>query len=167
MLTEITVTVPPTIASLDIVLDAASVAVTEESLRQVVGEVARRGRLELADLTGAHRQLMRDDSQESRTAGTLRTVQNWIGGGDFCPRGAVHVPQAACPCPVLDGRSGGVRQPPRPARAPNEVIRPVATSPPPTATHRTEWSAALVTDIATSATAPTRVLHSKRKSSTA
>ena len=118
MLTEITVAVPPTIASLDLVLDAASVAVTEESLSQVVGEVARRGRLELADLTGAHRQL-------------------------------------------------SVRQPPRPARAPNGVIRPVATSPPPTATHRTEWSAALVTDIATSATAPTRVLHSKRKSSTA
>ena len=35
---------------------------------------------------------MHDDALESAAAGELRTVQNWIGGSDFSPRGALYIP---------------------------------------------------------------------------
>lgn len=35
---------------------------------------------------------MRDDEFESAYAGQLRDMQNWIGGSDFSPRGALYVP---------------------------------------------------------------------------
>ncbi|WP_454049889.1 Fic family protein [Cellulomonas sp. Marseille-Q8402] len=55
--------------------------------------VARaRDGVELADVLAAHRLLMADDPEEKWDAGTLRTVQNWIGGSNRSPRGAVHVP---------------------------------------------------------------------------
>jgi Fic family protein len=52
------------------------------------------GGVELADVLAAHRPLMADDPAEKWDAGTLRTVQNWIGGSNRSPRGAVHVPPA-------------------------------------------------------------------------
>ena len=35
---------------------------------------------------------MRDDPGESAYAGRLRDMQNWIGGSDHSPRGALYVP---------------------------------------------------------------------------
>ncbi|WP_313405371.1 Fic family protein [Aeromicrobium sp.] len=39
-----------------------------------------------------HRALLSDDMLERSTAGHYRTSQNWIGGSDHSPLGAVHVP---------------------------------------------------------------------------
>lgn len=52
---------------------------------------AERG-IDLPDLLAAHSILMRDNPLEARQAGTLRDVQNWIGGSDFSPRTADYVP---------------------------------------------------------------------------
>ena len=46
-------------------------------------------------LLDAHRALLERDRFESGYAGRYRDVQNWIGGSDFSPRGAVHVPAPA------------------------------------------------------------------------
>ncbi|AUN38691.1 Fic family protein [Tsukamurella tyrosinosolvens] len=50
------------------------------------------GTITAADLLSAHRQLMEGNVAEAPTAGTFRTVQNWIGGSDYTPRGALFVP---------------------------------------------------------------------------
>ncbi len=40
----------------------------------------------------AHHVLLDGDLLEGQYAGTYRPVQNWLGGSDFSPRGALHVP---------------------------------------------------------------------------
>lgn len=50
--------------------------------------------VDLDDILAAHRPLMADDAEEKWDAGTLRGVQNWIGGSNRTPRGAVHIPPA-------------------------------------------------------------------------
>jgi len=40
----------------------------------------------------AHARLLEGDPLEGQFAGRYRVQQNWIGGSDFTPRGAVHVP---------------------------------------------------------------------------
>lgn len=46
-------------------------------------------------LNSAHHRLMRHDLLDAKHAGAWRTMQNWIGGSDHSPRGAVHVPPPA------------------------------------------------------------------------
>lgn len=48
--------------------------------------------LALEAIHHAHLLLLGDDPIEGRHAGAGREVQNWIGGSDFSPRGAVYVP---------------------------------------------------------------------------
>jgi len=48
--------------------------------------------IHMDDVLEAHRKLMQDDPVDSRYAGRLRDMQNWIGGSDYSPAGAVHVP---------------------------------------------------------------------------
>lgn len=55
----------------------------------------------LDDILAAHRPLMADDAEEKWDAGKLRRVQNWIGGSNRSPRGAVHVPPAPERVPEL------------------------------------------------------------------
>ncbi|WP_213281163.1 Fic family protein [Cellulomonas hominis] len=55
----------------------------------------------LDDILAAHRPLMADDPEEKWDAGTLRTVQNWTGGSNRSPRGALHVPPAPSLLPAL------------------------------------------------------------------
>lgn len=43
-------------------------------------------------ILAAHRVLLEGDILEGQYAGKYRPVQNWIGGSDFSPRNAVHVP---------------------------------------------------------------------------
>lgn len=52
------------------------------------------GGVHLHDILAAHRPLMADDPEEKWDAGRLRSVQNWIGGSNLSPLGAVHVPPA-------------------------------------------------------------------------
>jgi len=57
--------------------------------------------IELDDILAAHRPLMAGDVEEKWDAGRLRTVQNWIGGSQRSPLGAVHVPPAPARVPAL------------------------------------------------------------------
>ena len=50
------------------------------------------GPLDLETLLDAHRRLMRDDPIDGPYAGRWRDMQNWIGGSDHSPRGAIYVP---------------------------------------------------------------------------
>lgn len=55
-------------------------------------EKAGDGEIAISDILEAHRQLMFEDPVDAATAGQFRQVQNWIGGSDFSPRGALYVP---------------------------------------------------------------------------
>lgn len=72
--------------------DAQSTVAAVHALTSMVSTAGETGRIELDDLLGAHRKLMQDDPTDGRYAGQVRDVQNWIGGSDYSPRGAVHVP---------------------------------------------------------------------------
>jgi Fic family protein len=48
--------------------------------------------IELDAILRAHELLMRDEPGERENAGRLRDVQNWIGGSQYTPRGALYVP---------------------------------------------------------------------------
>lgn len=55
----------------------------------------------LERLLAAHVPLMAGDPLERGSAGRLRTVQDWIGGSNRSPRGAIHVPPAPARIPDL------------------------------------------------------------------
>lgn len=71
---------------------AVSMVAATTALDRLLGDVARSGRIELDAITSAHEALMRDEPGEAAYAGRLRDVQNWIGGSDHSPRGALYVP---------------------------------------------------------------------------
>lgn len=73
---------------------ATSMVAASTALHSLVTSVADRGRFELEDLLVAHHALMKDDPLEATYAGRLRDMQNWIGGSDYSPRDALHVPPA-------------------------------------------------------------------------
>jgi Fic family protein len=50
------------------------------------------GAVTLPDLLLAHKVLMASDALDAKYAGQLRSVQNWVGGSDYSPRGAELVP---------------------------------------------------------------------------
>ena len=52
-------------------------------------------------LCEAHRELLAADFLEGSNAGCYRTVQNWIGGSNYSPRGAVHIPPPPADVPGL------------------------------------------------------------------
>jgi Fic family protein len=62
------------------------------ALDTMIRDVQRDGRVELAAITAAHEALMRGDPLDAGYAGRLRDMQNWIGGSDYSPRGALYVP---------------------------------------------------------------------------
>lgn len=71
---------------------AVSMVAATTALHAMVEGVQKSGNITLVSLTTAHEALMRDDLDERRYAGVLRAVQNWIGGSDFSPRGALYIP---------------------------------------------------------------------------
>ncbi|GGF10767.1 Fic family protein [Subtercola lobariae] len=71
------------------------------ALTAFVDAVGEAGRINLDDMLHAHRALMADDLTESSYAGRIRDVQNWIGGSDYTPRDAIHVPPAPSRLPGL------------------------------------------------------------------
>ncbi|MDT0158261.1 Fic family protein [Microbacterium sp. ARD32] len=73
---------------------ATSMVAASTALHSLVTVVGERGRFELDDLLVAHRALMHDDPMEAAYAGRLRDMQNWIGGSDYSPRDALHIPPA-------------------------------------------------------------------------
>ena len=73
---------------------AVSMVAASAALHQLVTVVGEHGFFSLEDLLAAHRALMQDDPYEAEYAGRLRDMQNWVGGSDYSPRGALHVPPA-------------------------------------------------------------------------
>lgn len=50
------------------------------------------GNISMQGLLGAHQLLMSPDYYAARDSGALREVQNWIGGSDYSPIGALYIP---------------------------------------------------------------------------
>lgn len=73
---------------------ATSMVAASSALHQLITNIGDAGRFDLSDITDAHRALVIDDPQEAPYADRLRDMQNWIGGSDHSPRGALHVPPA-------------------------------------------------------------------------
>jgi len=80
---------------------ATSMVAASTALHDLVTGVAAHGRFTMESLLAAHRALMKDDPFEAAYAGRLRDMQNWIGGSDYSPRDALHVPPAPERVPVL------------------------------------------------------------------
>ncbi|WP_067565363.1 Fic family protein [Nocardia acidivorans] len=64
-------------------------------------DAAGSGAVTLDDLLTAHRLLMDTDYYTARDGGRLRDVQNWIGGSDYTPIDASHVPPPPDSVPEL------------------------------------------------------------------
>lgn len=73
---------------------ATSMVAAAEALQNLVLRAGQVGQIRLQDLLQAHRLLMQHDDHpgDRRWAGRLRQEQNWIGGSDYSPRDAAHIP---------------------------------------------------------------------------
>ncbi|MCJ1695914.1 Fic family protein [Rathayibacter caricis] len=71
---------------------ALSMVAATEALTTMVDRAGDSGTIEEEALLAAHRTLLADDPMDGRYAGAYRTMQNWIGGSDYSPRDAIHVP---------------------------------------------------------------------------
>lgn len=71
---------------------AVSMVASTNALDDLIRSVEGNKEIEVERITRAHRILMTDDPHEWPSAGQVREVQNWIGGSDYSPRGAVYVP---------------------------------------------------------------------------
>ena len=71
---------------------ASSMVAATRALAQMIDRAGDHGTIRLVDILGAHQTLMHSDRIDGGYAGQLRDVQNWIGGSDHSPLGAVHVP---------------------------------------------------------------------------
>jgi Fic family protein len=74
--------------------NASAVAMVSASraMERLIASVSTSRRVALNDLLDAHRSLMADDPRERGLAGRVRAVQNWVGGSDYSPRGALLIP---------------------------------------------------------------------------
>lgn len=72
---------------------ATSMVAASRALHELITTVGC-GDFEMGYLVSAHHALMVDDPDEADYAGRIRDVQNWIGGSDHSPRGALFVPPA-------------------------------------------------------------------------
>lgn len=80
---------------------ATSMVAASTALHALVSDAGESGRVALDDLLVAHYALMKDDPEETRYAGRVRDVQNWVGGSDYSPRRALHVPPTPSRIPEL------------------------------------------------------------------
>ena len=71
---------------------ATSMVAATNATDVLLTKVTDTRRIELADLTAAHYELMRDDPTDGDYAGRVRDMQNWIGGSKHSPRDALYVP---------------------------------------------------------------------------
>lgn len=62
------------------------------AMSRLVESVTATDAIETEQILAAHEALMKHDATDWHYAGRWRDVQNWIGGSDYSPRGAVHVP---------------------------------------------------------------------------
>ncbi|MFC8801143.1 Fic family protein [Promicromonospora sp. NPDC057138] len=71
---------------------ATSMVASTHALEHLIASVAGGADLTLTNIHRAHAALMADDPYEKDYAGRFRDMQNWIGGSDYSPRGALFVP---------------------------------------------------------------------------
>lgn len=71
---------------------ASSMVASTDALKDLIDSVDHGGTVDLDNILTAHATLMSDDPHELPYAGRSRDVQNWIGGSDHSPRGAMYVP---------------------------------------------------------------------------
>jgi Fic family protein len=74
---------------------ANSMVAAAEAVQNMINDAGATGEVRLEALLAAHKTLMKDDPMDGTHAGSFRDVQNWIGGSDYSPRGAIHVPPPA------------------------------------------------------------------------
>lgn len=72
--------------------NARSMVAVADAVQFMIDDAGKSGMVRLESLLQAHHTLMKDDPVDWKHAGKIRDVQNWIGGSDYSPRGAVHVP---------------------------------------------------------------------------
>lgn len=72
--------------------NARSMVAAADAVQGMIDAAGHASEIRLVDLLAAHHTLMKDDPVDAPYAGRLRDVQNWIGGSDYSPRGAIHVP---------------------------------------------------------------------------
>lgn len=81
--------------------EARTTLAAAEAIESLVSDVATSGRFTLEGVLSAHARLMRDDPMDAPYAGALRDMQDWIGGSDYSPRGALFVPPPPGLVPTL------------------------------------------------------------------
>ena len=74
--------------------DAKSTIAAADAIENLIQAAETQNPADIGALTTAHAILMKDDPYETRYAGKIRDVQNWIRGSDYSPRNAVHVSPA-------------------------------------------------------------------------
>ncbi|HEX9087288.1 MAG TPA: Fic family protein [Arthrobacter sp.] len=72
--------------------DARSMVAAADAVQGMIDDAGHTGAIRTEAMLAAHRTLMKDDPVDAVYAGKFRDVQNWIGGSDHSPRGAIHVP---------------------------------------------------------------------------
>lgn len=72
--------------------DARSMVAAADAVQGMIDDAGHTGQIRLEAMLAAHHTLMKDDPTDAAYAGKVRDVQNWIGGSDYSPRGAIHVP---------------------------------------------------------------------------
>jgi Fic family protein len=73
---------------------AAHVAANVRAMSAALAQGAATADYHVADLLHVHRLLLEADPYEGGWAGRVRDMQNWVGGGDVSPHGALFVPPA-------------------------------------------------------------------------
>ena len=81
--------------------DAKFTLAAASALEEMIRRAGETGTIELPAILEAHRLLLESDPGERAYAGRLRDVQNWIGGSDYSPRNAIHVPPPPEQVPAL------------------------------------------------------------------
>lgn len=71
---------------------AVAMVAASRAMERLMSTVTASRVVALEDLLDAHGSLMADDPIERGHAGRVRDVQNWVGGSDYSPRGALLVP---------------------------------------------------------------------------
>jgi fido (protein-threonine AMPylation protein) len=71
---------------------AVSMASATSALTRMIGDADATRSIRPEAILQAHHDLFRRNPDEAHRAGSFRTTQNWVGGSDHSPLGALHVP---------------------------------------------------------------------------
>ncbi|KAA1418495.1 Fic family protein [Nocardioides humilatus] len=71
---------------------AVSMASATTAMARMIRDAEQRRTVRPEALLQAHEELFRRNPDEAHRAGVFRTRQNWVGGSDYSPLGALHVP---------------------------------------------------------------------------